>query len=212
MTDPWYAATQRRRGAPSAGGRREKNALKFVLVTPREGCYSSSSHNDRVVAQFGSALDWGSRGRWFESSPPDQELTRPGSHPWPFSCVATGWTPGFPRTCCGIGGHGSFRGRGVVPLGVVAITAVHQLGVLLAPLRNVGSWQGDCRHDPTFRNTADGWIATTPESLTQGVPELLAGASRTSRGGRGALSPPRPLIARLRPPSGPAASFRPCAR
>ena len=30
----------------------------------------------RVVAQFGSALDWGSRGRWFESSPPDHE--RPG--------------------------------------------------------------------------------------------------------------------------------------
>ena len=27
----------------------------------------------RVVAQFGSALDWGSRGRWFESSPPDQK-------------------------------------------------------------------------------------------------------------------------------------------
>ena len=30
----------------------------------------------RVVAQLGSALDWGSRGRWFESSPPDHE--RPG--------------------------------------------------------------------------------------------------------------------------------------
>jgi hypothetical protein len=27
----------------------------------------------RVVAQFGSALDWGSRGRWFESSPPDHK-------------------------------------------------------------------------------------------------------------------------------------------
>ena len=31
-----------------------------------------TKHSDRVVAQFGSALDWGSRGRWFESSPPDQ--------------------------------------------------------------------------------------------------------------------------------------------
>ena len=30
----------------------------------------------RVVAQFGSALDWGSRGRRFESCPPDQQKTR----------------------------------------------------------------------------------------------------------------------------------------
>ena len=27
----------------------------------------------RDVAQLGSALDWGSRGRWFESSRPDQK-------------------------------------------------------------------------------------------------------------------------------------------
>ena len=26
----------------------------------------------RDVAQFGSAFDWGSKGRWFESSHPDQ--------------------------------------------------------------------------------------------------------------------------------------------
>ncbi len=31
----------------------------------------------RDVAQFGSALDWGSRGRWFESSRPDQKLRAP---------------------------------------------------------------------------------------------------------------------------------------
>jgi hypothetical protein len=28
-------------------------------------------HVFRGVAQFGSALDWGSRGRWFKSSRPD---------------------------------------------------------------------------------------------------------------------------------------------
>ena len=32
----------------------------------------------RVVAQPGSALVWGARGRWFESSPPDTKLTRSG--------------------------------------------------------------------------------------------------------------------------------------
>ena len=35
-------------------------------------CADDGSHL-RVVAQLGSALDWGSRGRWFESSPPDQK-------------------------------------------------------------------------------------------------------------------------------------------
>ena len=34
--------------------------------------FSVAVEQQRVVAQFGSALDWGSRGRWFESSPPDQ--------------------------------------------------------------------------------------------------------------------------------------------
>jgi hypothetical protein len=29
-----------------------------------------------VVAQPGSALVWGARGRWFESSPPDKKLKR----------------------------------------------------------------------------------------------------------------------------------------
>ena len=38
----------------------------------------------RVVAQFGSALDWGSRGRWFESSPPDQ-IFRGQAFAWPFA-------------------------------------------------------------------------------------------------------------------------------
>ena len=32
----------------------------------------------RNVAQFGSALDWGSRGRWFKSSRPDQKLQGAG--------------------------------------------------------------------------------------------------------------------------------------
>jgi hypothetical protein len=30
-----------------------------------------SSKKKRAVAQLGSALEWGSRGRWFESSRPD---------------------------------------------------------------------------------------------------------------------------------------------
>jgi hypothetical protein len=36
-------------------------------------CYRIKSK--RVVAQLGSALDWGSRGRWFKSSPPDQNFS-----------------------------------------------------------------------------------------------------------------------------------------
>ena len=44
-------------------------------------CADDGSHL-RVVAQLGSALDWGSRGRWFESSPPDQKrVGRTGCFP-----------------------------------------------------------------------------------------------------------------------------------
>ncbi len=41
------------------------------------------------MAQFGSALDWGSRGRWFKSSQPDEEtpvhtgVSSYGQHPIP---------------------------------------------------------------------------------------------------------------------------------
>ena len=39
----------------------------FVFLT----LLSYNQHPLRGVAQFGSALDWGSRGRWFKSSRPD---------------------------------------------------------------------------------------------------------------------------------------------
>lgn len=38
--------------------------------------YSQAAKSNRDVAQFGSALDWGSRGRRFESCPPDQQMQR----------------------------------------------------------------------------------------------------------------------------------------
>ena len=33
-----------------------------------------SSFPERAVAQLGRALEWGSRGRWFESSQPEVEI------------------------------------------------------------------------------------------------------------------------------------------
>ena len=36
------------------------------------------------MAQLGSALDWGSRGRWFESSRPDQKFAGQAPSAWPF--------------------------------------------------------------------------------------------------------------------------------
>ncbi len=38
----------------------------------------------RDVAQLGSALDWGSRGRWFESSRPDHRSLKPDLRVWLF--------------------------------------------------------------------------------------------------------------------------------
>ena len=44
---------------------------RYEYIIP---CCQTDSGLLRDVAQFGSALDWGSRGRWFESSRPDQKL------------------------------------------------------------------------------------------------------------------------------------------
>lgn len=43
----------------------------------------------RTIAQFGSALDWGSRGRWFESSRPDQKFAGQAPSAWPFLFLIT---------------------------------------------------------------------------------------------------------------------------
>lgn len=48
----------------------------------------------------------------------------------------------------------------------MAVAAERQLGVLLALLRNLGSWQGVFCHDSRFRNAAVARIATTPDSTT----------------------------------------------
>ena len=53
--------------------------FKIVLASVRRyeyiiPCCQTDSGLLRDVAQFGSALDWGSRGRWFESSRPDQKF------------------------------------------------------------------------------------------------------------------------------------------
>ncbi len=57
------------------GGKFFRNA---TLQSGWRVCDSASSRpiiraiwNKRAVAQLGSALEWGSRGRWFESSRPD---------------------------------------------------------------------------------------------------------------------------------------------
>ena len=51
-------------------GRQESRAFRETCgIVP----IRASNSLQRVVAQLGSALDWGSRGRWFESSPPDQK-------------------------------------------------------------------------------------------------------------------------------------------
>ena len=47
----------------------------------------------RVVAQLGSALDWGSRGRWFESSPPDHETAGQRLKPLTFFLIRTIFVP-----------------------------------------------------------------------------------------------------------------------
>ena len=50
---------------------------------------ASGTTHKRVVAQFGSALDWGSRGRWFESSPPDHERAGQRLKPLTFFLIHT---------------------------------------------------------------------------------------------------------------------------
>ena len=37
-------------------------------------CYYNARERDPGVAKFGIALEWGSRGRWFESSHSDQKM------------------------------------------------------------------------------------------------------------------------------------------
>ena len=46
-----------------------------------------------MVAQLGSALDWGSRGRWFESSPPDHETAGQRLKPLTFFLIRTVYLP-----------------------------------------------------------------------------------------------------------------------
>ena len=51
------------------------NFLKIMLAFLNEVCYYTSRERDPGVAKFGIALEWGSRGRWFESSHSDQIWT-----------------------------------------------------------------------------------------------------------------------------------------
>ena len=46
---------------------------QFVCINPLnlQPSMPGTPGNERVVAQPGSVLAWGARGRWFESSPPD---------------------------------------------------------------------------------------------------------------------------------------------
>ena len=67
---------------------------------------------------------------------------------------------------CRFGGCGSFRRRGVAKMGVVAIAAGRQLGVLLGTLRLWGLWQADLCHNPNSRNALSAEIATTPIRAT----------------------------------------------
>ena len=69
--DPMVRQTRRRNLAQSA--------VRCASILSRAFQADAHSHTARVVAQFGSALDWGSRGRRFKSCPPDQLflLTQP---------------------------------------------------------------------------------------------------------------------------------------
>ncbi len=42
-----------------------------MLAFLNEMCYYNARERDPGVAKFGIALEWGSRGRWFESSHSD---------------------------------------------------------------------------------------------------------------------------------------------
>ena len=45
--------------------------LKIMLAFLNELCYYNARKRKPGVAKFGIALEWGSRGRWFESSHSD---------------------------------------------------------------------------------------------------------------------------------------------
>ena len=53
--------------------------IKITLAKSRLMCYYHWAENEIYpgVAKFGIALEWGSRGRWFESSHSDQISRRP---------------------------------------------------------------------------------------------------------------------------------------
>jgi hypothetical protein len=58
----------------AAQGRMPRQAVTGVrLVCGRLSTAAGGSTGDRAVAQFGSALDWGSSGRRFKSCQPDTE-------------------------------------------------------------------------------------------------------------------------------------------
>ena len=49
------------------------NFSKIKLAFPNKMCYYNARERDPGVAKFGIALEWGSRGRWFESSHSDHK-------------------------------------------------------------------------------------------------------------------------------------------
>ena len=54
--------------------------------------FAPHQFRSRDVAQPGSALAWGARGRWFESSRPDQQKARSESCGFCFSGSVTEWS------------------------------------------------------------------------------------------------------------------------
>lgn len=57
---------------------RNGTELETNQYTVGEQAKSKTSENyNRAVAQSGSAFDWGSKGRWFESSRPDYKSRKP---------------------------------------------------------------------------------------------------------------------------------------
>ena len=57
--------------APKTNQKNFFDFLKIMLAFLNEVCYYTSRKRDPGVAKFGIALEWGSRGRWFESSHSD---------------------------------------------------------------------------------------------------------------------------------------------
>lgn len=99
--------------------------------------------------------------------------------PAPEVALRRGAGLGIPQRRCEIRGRGNSRVRGVAALGVMAIEPERQQGVLLALLRNPGSWQANCCHDPGFRSASVDRTATTLKTATRG----RGRARRTSRPG-----------------------------